>query len=453
MAKFSSSSRLSRRHFLSNTALATGALAGSSALLAACGSSSNSSGGTVTLTIMGNAGEITPAYLKEFTKLNPTIKTKFLTFDQSRLNAMFVAGSPPDIIRGIGFDSAFNSARGMALNLDPYLAKSTVLKTSDLEAIQDLWRWDGKQTGKGSYYGLAKDWSQDATLWANNALFKQAGLDPVSTTEPLTYDELLTLGKKLTVRQGGKIQAYGISAGWGGAATLYQMVAQQGGSVFSTDLTKADFTTPEAQKAMQWYVDYANAHIGPTPFDPDPNGWDGPTYQAGRIGLAQDGYWFNGEVGVAGGGTATLQANSVLLPAPQMGSKRISSCFAGTGIWIAAKSKNPDQAWKFMEYFMTGTPAHDRATGGWGIPVLKSMVPDMPHTEAQQSQSYQAVQNELPYFAPLTVSPYTTSTAVGTLLDKYLQQVVKGQVTLSEAGKQITSDVNLLLAQGVQSIG
>jgi multiple sugar transport system substrate-binding protein len=459
MTNFSSSSRFSRRQFLNNAALTAGTLAGAGALLNACdastGGNSSSAGGKTTLTIMGNPGEITPAYIKEFEKLNPTVKINFLTFDQTRLNAMFVAGTPPDIIRGYGFDNPANAARGLALSLDSYLAKSSVLKASDLEPIQDLWRWDGKQAGQGPYYGLAKDWSLDGTLWANNTLVKSAGLAPLSTTTPMTYDDLLAVGKKLTVKQGGKIQVYGVDAEWPnstsfGTANLYQMIAQQGGSVFSTDLKQADFTTPEAVKALQWYVDYAQAHIGPSPFDPDPNGWDGPTYLAKRMALAMDGFWFSGEVT---SGSAEFQNNSVLLPAPVMGSKRISSCFAGTGLWIAAKSQHPDLAWKFFEYFFAGTPAHDRAKGGWGTPGLKSFLPEVPQTLPNQKEAYQATQAELQYFAVLPVSPYTTSAAVGTVIDKYLQQTVKNQLSLSNAAKQITSDVNNLLQQGAQSVG
>lgn len=455
MTTFFSHSRLSRRRFLKDSALTAGALAGAGALLDACDTSSSSAGGKTTLTIMSLNNEVLPAYLTEFEKLNPDVKINFLNFDQTRLNAMFAAGSPPDIIRGVGFDSPYNSARGLALNLDPYLAKSSVLKVDDFMPIQGLWRWDGKQSGQGPYYGLAKDWSPDGGLWCNGKLFQQQGIAMPSTSQPLSFDEVLALGKQLTIRQGGKIEVYGIDAEWPNAVTvgtgeLYQMVAQQGGRIFSSDLTKADFTTPEALKALQWYVDYAQAHIGPSPFDPDPNGWDGPTYLANRMAISLDGYWFGGQIAT---GSADLQAASVLLPAPQMGTKRVSSCYSATGHWIAANSKQKDLAWKFFEYFYTGKPAHDRATSGWGVPPLKSLLSEMPQATAGQKSAYHVVQDELQYFVSLPVSPYTTSAAVGSVIDQYLQQVVKKEISLSTAAQQITSGVNLLLHQGQQTAG
>jgi multiple sugar transport system substrate-binding protein len=339
------------------------------------------------------------------------------------------------------------------LSLDPYLEKSKVLKKEDLASINEMWRWDGKQVGQGPYYGLAKDWSLDGMLWCNTTLFKKAGVTPLRTTDPITYDQLLDIGKKLAVKQGDKIQVYGLDAAWPssalGMANIYQMIMQQGGKVFSSDLTQANFTTPEALKSLQWYVDYTQAHIGPTPLDPDPNGWDGPTYLVNRMGITLNGYWFAGEIAT---GTPALQASALLAPAPLMGSKRISSCYAGTGIWIAANAKNKDAAWAFMEYFIAGTPAHDRAKSGWGVSSLKSLFSEMPQTQPYQKQAYQTVQEELKYFAPLTISPYATTTGIGTILDKYLQQAAKNQLTVSAAAQQITSEVNKLLQQGKQAI-
>jgi multiple sugar transport system substrate-binding protein len=135
-----------------------------------------------------------------------------------------------------------------------------------------------------------------------------------------------------------------------------------------------------------------------------------------------------------------------------MGSKRLSSCYAGTGLWIAATSKNKDAAWAFMEYFIAGPPAHDRAKSGWGVPSLTSLLSEMPQTQPYQKEAYQTVQEELKYFAPLTISPYASTTGIGTILDNYLQQAAKNQLSVSAAAQQITSEMNKLLQQGKQAI-
>lgn len=451
-----SRSNMSRRRFLETSALTVGSAVGASALLDGCNTSNSTStsggGSKTTVTVMYASNEFLPAYIKEFENLNPDLKISFIEFDQTRLDAMMAANTPPDFVRGTGVGSANYSARGLALNLDPYLAKSTVLKTSDLMAANNTWRFNGKQTGSGSYYGLAKDWSQDATLWVNDALFENAHVAPLSDTTPTSYDTLLEIAKKITVRQGGKIQAYGIDPSWVYCAGVVdQMILQQGGQYFNSDLTEIDYATAAGKRAIQWFVDFAKAHVGFSPFDPDADGAgnDTPSYLASRLGMVVDGYWFGGNINTA---SAAVQAKSRFLPAPIMGSNRVSACFSATGAWIPASSKNKDAAWKVMEYFIGGTPAHDRATSGWGLPSLKSLFNQIPQKLAYQKQAYTTAQNELKYLSVQPDSPYITGTTMDTLFDKYMQQAVKGQITVSSAAEKITTDANQHIQQTKQQL-
>lgn len=448
---------MSRRRFLTNTALVAGSVAGAGTLLEACSTSNTpttttSSGkSVVTLTVMYASNEFTKAYVQEFEKLNPDIKINFVENDTQRLNAMFAAGTPPDFIRGNAIGSASNNARGLALALDTYLEQSKVLKKSDLLGINNAWRWDGKQTGQGPFYGLSKDWSLDATLWYNGALFEKAKIAAPSTTEPITYDQLFTMAEKLTVKSGGKTQIYGFGTewAWGLIGPIMAMVSQQGGKLYNADYSQIDFTIPEAKKAIEWYVNFASLGIGPSSLDPLPDGSDESTFVANRMGLTQDGYWFGGNFTT----DTNMQKNAHLIPAPQMGSTRFSPCYAGVGAWIPAKTKYPEQAWRLMEYFMTGTPAHDRAKSGWGIPSLQSLTSEMPQTMPYQQEAYASTQNELKYLGLLPDSPYTSIGNFSTIIDQYIVQVVKKKISLDTACQQITSDANKLLAQGKQQLG
>ena len=113
----------------------------------------------------------------------------------------------------------------------------TLLEPLDAPALQRAWqkvlerhpilrtsfRWDGSKIGQGTYYGIVKDWSQDATLWYNSKLLDQAKVPHLSDTEPITYDDLLAVGKKLTSKQGGKTKVYGLGLEW--AWNLYAPLA------------------------------------------------------------------------------------------------------------------------------------------------------------------------------------------------------------------------------------
>jgi multiple sugar transport system substrate-binding protein len=295
-----------------------------------------------------------------------------------------------------------------------------------------------------------KDWSQDNTLWYNTALFDSAGVEHLSTTDAVTYDELLDIAQKLTVTQGGTTEVFGLGLEW--AWQLYgplsAMVMQQGGELYNDDLTKIDFTSPEAQKAFQWYVDFANAGVGPTSLNPLPEGSDYSTFAAQRMAISQDGYWFGGNFA----GDDALKTVA-MAPAPTMGDERVSITYGGVGLWIPEQSKNKDAAWKFMEYYMAGTPAEQRAASGWGLPSLKSFADKLPEGQPFQQQAAEVAQNELQYSKPLPDSPYIAMDLLNTTIDKYLKAAIKGEMSVDEATAALTDEINESLAQGKEQIG
>jgi multiple sugar transport system substrate-binding protein len=442
---------IGRRRFLAGTALVVGA----EALLSGCTAGpagSSGSGRTVTLNVMYRSNELTKDHIADFEKRNSGVRIQFVEFDVTRLNAMLASGSPPDFVRGAAVGSANTNARALATKLDPYLDKSAVLKKSDLLPVNDSFRWDGHRIGQGPYYGICKDWSQDATLWYNKALFDKAGIGHLSATEPVTYPQLLDIARKLTVKQGGKTQTYGLGVewAWGLFAPVAMMIAQQGGSLYNGDLTQTDLTTDAGRKAVQWYVDFGQSGVGPTSLNPLPDGADLSTFMAKRMAISQDGYWYGGNFIKE---SDELKASIGMAPAPVMGGKRISPCYAGQGAWIPAKSRNKDAAWKLMEYFMAGPPALERATSGWGLPSLKSLLPKLPQDLPYQRQAYQTSQNELNYSGPLPDSPYVGVGSWETVLDKYIQRAIKKQMSVEAACQQITDEVNKLLKQGKDQIG
>ncbi|MFC9689271.1 ABC transporter substrate-binding protein [Kribbella sp. NPDC056951] len=446
------SGRISRRLLLTGaTAAAGGLLSGCNAGSSGTSSGQGGSGGTVTLTVMYNNNELTKEHVADFEAKNPGVKINFLQTDPTRLNAMLAAGNPPDFVRGAAVGSANLNARGLATDLTPYLDKSAVLKKDDLLAVNDGFRWDGSKIGQGPYYGLVKDWSQDATLWYNSALFDQVKVPHLSATEPIGYDELLAIGKRLTIRSGGKTTVHGLGLEWAWNlfAPMATMILQQGEQLYTDDLAEVDFTTPAARRAFSWYVDFARAGAGPTSLTPLPDGSDLSTFLAKRMAITQDGYWYGGNFVKE----SALQSVIRMAPAPRMGDQRISPTYAGVGAWIPAKSKHKDEAWKLMEYFMAGPPAEERAKSGWGLPALKSLLPKLPQELPYQKQAYDVAQAELQFAKPLPDTPYATVDTWNLTLDKNLQQVLKNQTTVDNACQAITKELNKVLKQGKEQIG
>lgn len=451
MSKYTSTP-LDRRRFLTVSA---GAALGATALSACAtsvsgGGSGGASGSKSTLTIMSNANEFDAKAIKAAEQALG-VKITFLSADNTKLNAMLAAKNPPDLVRGLGaVETPYFAARGLMTDLDPYFAKSTVLKASDLDPVNDLWRFDGHQQGAGPRYGMAKDYSQDQMFWYRTDMFDAAKLDHPSATEPLSYDEWLDLGRKLVKRRLGKVKVYGLNAtGLGNFSQLMGATASAGGSLFAEDLASVDFSSPEALKALKWLMEYTKADIGPNVVNPNPDGWDGPTYLANRMAMACDGYWFGGQIST----DPKVAAVSRLAPAPQLGSSRVSNCFSATGYWIPKAAKNKDAAWKFFEWFFAGQPAKDRAGSGWGIPTLKSLHSLMPQSNAFQKQAFQAQQQELEHFSVLTFSPYVQLAALDAVINQVLPQAVKSGTSAGKVADQFNSLMNDKIANGKKALG
>ncbi|MBU8867725.1 ABC transporter substrate-binding protein [Paenarthrobacter aromaticivorans] len=431
--------------------LAAAAIAAVIPLVAGCtAGGGNTASGPTTITVMAGAQDLTPELIADFESKNPNIKVNHILTDPARLNTMLAAGNPPDIATGGAVGSANINARGLATDLTPFLEKSTVLKEDDLQPVNDSFRWDGKQSGKGPLYGIVKDWSGDNTLWYNTALFDKAGVAHLSETEPVTYDQLLTIAKQLTVKDGGTTAVHGLGVEWGWSlyGPISAMIMQQGGKLYNDDLTKIDFNSAEAKRAIQWYVDFGKAGVGPTSLNPLPDLADFSTFAAGRMAISQDGYWFGGNF-AAPDAIKTIK----MAPAPVMGDTPVVPSYSGQGWWMPEQAKNKDAAWKLMEYFMAGPPAETRAKSGWGLPALKSLSEKLPQDLPYQQNAYKVAQNELKHSVVLPDSPYITTDLVNTTIDKYLQQAIKGELTVEKACASITDEINKVLEQGKEQIG
>lgn len=456
--------QLSRRAFLGRTGAAAAGLAVGGSALAACSSSGGSAktaGGKSVLNVMIDGVDTDQAFaagLKDFQAANDCV-VKVSKFDQIKLNAALAAGSPPDLVRTTGATEMPNIiARGLAENLDPYIAKSQYFKPADLDPIIGVYKFDGKSQGQGSIYGIPSDYSQDAMLWYRKDMLDAAKISYPSATDPMSYDEYLAIGEQLTKRSGGKTQVYGFDPSWGfvNQGHLVQMVAQQGGSLWNDDFTKADFTTPEARKALQWYINWGKAREGIGPLDQESN-WNGPVYDADRIAIVSYGYWFSQEIvgQDAGSNSAKLQEVSGFAPAPQLGSTRVDACMTGSGAWIPAKSGNKDLAFKFLEAWRgSGTEGgKGHFAEGSGLPVCISNRQYLPRNTPFTSATYATQMANLRYLTVLKFSPYAAGSAMEAAINTAITGAVQGGASLDATVSSLQTTVNGIIDSGKAQLG
>ncbi|MFD1910819.1 ABC transporter substrate-binding protein [Halodurantibacterium flavum] len=113
---------------------------------------------------------------------------------------------------------------------------------------------------EGKTWGIPFQRSTPVIYWNKDA-FEAAGLDP--ETPPRTWDEMVEMGRALTVRDGsGNVTQWGVrfpSSGF--PSWLYTgLVAANGGILANEAGTEVYFDTPEAVEALEYLVSLSTEH-------------------------------------------------------------------------------------------------------------------------------------------------------------------------------------------------
>lgn len=449
------------------------AVVATSMLLSACGNSSDASkeeqggsaatqsataaksGEPVTIRIATNKGDVTDDEVKAFEVQNPNIKIEMEDYDTQKLAAQFATNDAPDLIRVQGaVDLTSYVVKGLAMDITPYVEKSDLLKEDDFMPPVNLYRFDGKVQGQGPLYGMPKDWSPDFTIFYNKALFDAANVKVPDPSKPLTWKEAIELGKKLTLKDGDKVKQYGFVLGnktQADISVIMEQLDSAGVKVFSDDMKTVDFTKPEVKDAFSLWVDAAKSNIGKNDINQDPAPWGGDLFINNKAAMIVAGYWFSGLIR----GDEKMKAHLDdygMLPAPITdGGQRVSPTGAATGMFINKQTEHPDEAWKVFEYVMGGTPAKDRASSGWGVPALKSLLPLMPQQTDFDKRVYAQLQEELKYSdKQIEINPFFLNGQ--TLVDKYVTPVYFDKANLDDALKELTKNANLIIQESMNAV-
>ncbi len=410
--------------------------------------------GNVSLTIMAGANDVPDDVIAQFRAANPTIAIERIDSDNTRLKAMFAAGTPPDILQRSAPQVPIMVIQNQVLDLTQYFAASELLKLDDLGPSIAYWKFDGKRVGDGKIYGMHKDWSPDLSLFINTAAFEEAGVPVPDPTKVLTYAELAQLAPKLTKKAGDRIErmGYHIEHTWMGDYIARRLL-EDGESLYTSDYAKANIKdNPKAVEFMKYVYDLCKENVIWNPLNPSPSGWSGDDFVKGQISVLNMGYWFTGSIRSAG--DAPVKGKTMMLPGATWTGKRANPSLGGSGLIIAKATKHPDAAWKFFEYYMGGEPARARAKSGWGVPALKSLYSLIPQETDFDKQTYAVLQDEMKYATtPLDINPYFDGKIIGGLWTEKLEPALRGETTFEQLVESLDADVNQAIADGRAAAG
>ena len=222
-------------------------------------------------------------------------------------------------------------------------------------------------------------------------------MSDLSTTNPVSWDDLLDAAKKLTAQRQYQCTRWAWSGRGACIAPLATMILQQGEDFYNGDLTRP--TSPRGRPPGVPVV----RRLRPGGRRPDlattrcltvptcPRSWPA------RWPSRQDGYWFGGNLPRR----RRRAGRSAMAPgSARWASTRLSPDLRrrrGRGSRPRRSTRTPPgSSWSTS---WRGQPAEDRAKRGWGLPVLKSLLAKLPADLPYQKQAYQTAQDELPYAA------------------------------------------------------
>ncbi len=411
------------------------------------------------VTFMYNRTEISEDEQAAFTKQNPNIQSYLVTSDLVALMAMTAAGSAPDFYRVQAPDVPTFILRKMAKDLTDSFKGSSVIKMDDLsEANKNYWFDEKLNVGTGKIYGMVKDWSPDLSLFLNKKVMQAAGVTVPAEDTILTYDQLIDLARKSQKKSGDRVEILGIGGAmnnWFDRVVEVQL-NQAGTSLWDADMGKVNLQTPEAKKVLQFWHEVFKENLTFNPLNPITTGSPSDYYVRGQIAIAQYGYWFSGRINA----TDAVRDDCIMLQSPKWGDKYMTPTVTATGALMHTGTKVFDEAWKMYEWFHGGEQAVIRARSGWGVPGLKSLYKEMPTTTPFQQQVQKILTKEL-VTSDTTVryNPYINQSQQVALnsftgpYNKYLEQVLRNQMTFDQLVTNLEKDVNTAVKEGKERLG
>ena len=421
------------------------------------GGSQEGAKGPVTVTFMVQESDLPKDFIDSFNADNPNINLVRVDRNFEKWMADAMAGIAADMLQMNGSEVPYFALRGLILEMTDYIEKSPLFEWDDIDPLGNQhWQFDGKEFGKGAWYGLTKDYNNIGCITYNTEMFAKAGLAKLSTTQPITYqDDLYNMAKKLTQKEAsGNVIVFGIEFdGRWAALWASDMAYAEGTNFWADDISSKMNNDPKMRNIWKYWLRYKVEDIASNIRNPAA-GWAGAMFQSDRAAMVQLGYWFGAQL-MANEGYETKYAWAPT-PILRKGSKRYTNTLGATGTAIYSKTKYPDAAFKVFEWYNAGDYGLERAKTGWGIPPLFSLRQYLPKNNEYNTSRLEIAFDDAKYFVPwmgaLTPFALPRSLFQGPW-NTHVDALVKGDTNYDTFIDRFYSDLDEILEAGREELG
>jgi multiple sugar transport system substrate-binding protein len=307
---------------------------------------------TITLTFLRHtdppANNLEKKLIRQYEQAHPNIRINYVTVPDvnvfTKFEAMSVAGTPPDVINFGSTDVPEVWQRGQLAPVD--LGAVGASSLAQLQSRYIAHALSG-YIFNGRLYALPHELS-DYVMWVNTQMLARAHIDQ----HPHTWEQMVTLGKKLMIRRAGKVVQEAITLPFNFPAAQFlvldAMVRQAGGQLFSSDGRHAYLTSKAVLKAVSTLAAFAQRDkITDPALNGTTAGADRSLFQNGVAAMmVTGGSWYWGTMK----GTKNGQY-AMAVPYPRFqGGPDVAGDLYGYGLTVDAHSVHQAEAWKFVAF-------------------------------------------------------------------------------------------------------
>ena len=377
--------------------------------------------------------------VEEFQAVHPNISIEFQVVPSEemfdKLLTQIAGNNPPDTAYVSDWMTGALAQNEGLVAIDDYITRSTVIDLSDyVEAFLQPASVDGVQ------FGLPFA-SETTGLFYRTDRFAEVGLDP--NHPPETWEEFLEYAEKLTNTAESKY-GYAVFAPPSEAAYyFYPWLWQAGGDQVDPDNPDdVIWDSPEGQKAAEFYTNLAQY----SPQDLlNATSWDGRVpFANGDIGMYMAGAWFAGVLL-----TEFPDATGKWAAAPLPQDERCATTIAGDHLVIFRGTKNPEAAFKWIEFlsapenmveYNLGTPDYP----GTLLPPRTSLLED---PTLYESRPYMTGFKDNMACAYVPAADQPQYFEIEQILGEYLGQAFYGEIDGATAVIESAKEAEALLAE------
>jgi multiple sugar transport system substrate-binding protein len=264
------------------------------------------------------------------------------------------------------------------------------------------------------------------------------------TDKSWTWDKFLSYAKKLTQTSGSRVTRYGYVEMWGWGLTACNVIgAANGGNWFKQPVFpkagSSNLSSPQLTRAIQWYADLSNVSKVAAPNQALTSEAGFQLFQTGRASMGIVGHWFY----PAFSGTKGLHFDIAPIPIGPDGDGHSRTNIGGTGISISAKTKYPEQAWRFVKFWAGLHGQRAIARSGLWVPALKNIGQSTAYTHSNAAMEHATIFTNVlkeGYVHSLAISPAWAEFSIP--WNNVMTDIWQGKTTAKDALPALDKTIN-----------